>query len=111
MRQALKNFALDEFQHKLRLEGIRDGQVQFHDDEVGNLGIAASVDYVIPHPGMTYKELLAFAIKKEDEAQRLYSKMSQLAKDEKVKEMFRHLAQEEAQHKLNLEFEYDLTAF
>ncbi|MHC4288101.1 MAG: ferritin family protein, partial [Planctomycetota bacterium] len=60
---------------------------------------------------MSYKELLAFAIKQEDAAQKLYAKLAQVTKRDKVKELFTLLAQEEARHKLNLEFEYDLTTF
>lgn len=111
VRKTIENFALDEYQHKLHLEGIRDGLVDFTDNEVGDLELAGSVDEVTPHANMTYKELLAFAIKKEDKAHRIYTQLAQCAKQKNVKELFTRLAHEEAQHRLGLELEYDLTFF
>ncbi len=111
LKRALENLAVDEFQHKLRLEGVRDGQVELIEEEIGSLHIAESIDDVKPRRNMSFKELLAFAIKQESAAQKLYMKLAQITKRPKVKEMFVLLAQEEARHKLNLEIEYDLTTF
>lgn len=111
LREALKNFAADEFQHKLRLEGVRQGQVELTPEEIGTLNIAGSLKETKPRPEMSYKELLAYAIKKEAQAEQLYLKLAQLTKRPKVKELFTLLAQEEARHKFNLEIEYDLTTF
>ena len=72
------------------------------------------VDYVVPaelNENMTYAELLAFGIEKENRAHLLYSNLSSLARTDEVKELFQLLAQEEAEHKLRLEIEYDLTTF
>ena len=111
LKQALKNLAVDEFQHKLRLEGVRDGQVELTEEEIGSLHIAESIDDVKLRRNMSYKELLAYAIKKEDAAQKLYTKLAHMTKRPKIKEVFDLLAQEEARHKLSLEIEYDLTTF
>jgi hypothetical protein len=72
----VENFSADEFQHKLHLEGVRDGEVELTPEEVGSLHIAEEIDPVKPREGMSYKELLAFAIKQEDAAQKLYSKLA-----------------------------------
>jgi rubrerythrin len=111
VRAVVEKFALDEYQHKLHLEGIRDGQAEFCDDKVGDLELAHGLDEVTLHPQMSYKELLAYAIKKEDKAHRLYSQLAQIAKHASVKELFTRLAHEEAQHRLKLELEYDITFF
>jgi rubrerythrin len=111
LRAELENFAVDELQHKLRLEAVRDGRIELTEEEIGSLHIAESIDDVKLRRNMSPKELLAYAIKQEDAAQRLYSQMAQLAKQDDVKELFTLLAQEEAQHKLNLEIEYDLATF
>ena len=60
---------------------------------------------------MSYPELLEFAIQKEAHAEQLYLKLAAATKRDKVRDMFTLLAQQEAQHKLNLEIEYDLTTF
>lgn len=109
VRAAIKKFATDELRHKLRLEGVRDGDVVLQDEEIGSLGIADSLKKEVKlHVDMTYKELLAYAIKKEHQAFQLYSQMAQRIRDPILQEMFTHLAQEEAEHKLKLEIEYDL---
>ena len=111
LRTALKNFAIDEFQHKLRLEGVKEGQIELTPEEIGTLHLAETIEEVKPWPNMSYKDLLALAIKKEAKAEQLYQKLAQLSKRKHVQELFTLLAQEEAQHKLNLEIEYDLTIF
>lgn len=111
LREALKNFAADEFRHKLRLEGVREGQIELTPEEIGTFHIAETIGQVKPRQDMSYKELLELAIKKEAQAEQLYLKLAQLTKRPKVKELFTLLAQEEARHKFNLEIEYDLTTF
>jgi rubrerythrin len=109
VKTAVKQFALDELRHKMRLEGVRDGDVMLRDEEIGSLGVADSLRDVKPHAEMTYKELLAYAVKKEQQAFGFYSQLAKSAKAPIIREMFTHLAQEEAEHKLKLEIEYDLT--
>jgi rubrerythrin len=111
VRKAIENFALDECQHKIRLQALRDGETNYIKDEVGSLDLADCLDDIKPHADMTYKELIAFAIKKEDKAWHAYTKLAHHAKNNDVKELFTKLAKEEAQHRFNLEFEYDLMTF
>ncbi|MHC4292034.1 MAG: ferritin family protein [Planctomycetota bacterium] len=111
LREALKSFAADEFQHKLRLEGVREGQIELTPEEIGTFHIAEQIGYVKPREDMSYKELLAFAIKKEAQAEQLYLKLAEVTKHPEWSELFKLLAQEEARHKFNLEIEYDLTTF
>lgn len=51
------------------------------------------------------------AMKKENRSYRLYTDLAAIAQNKQVKEMFLRSAQEEAEHKLRFEFEYDLTTF
>jgi rubrerythrin len=80
VRAAIENFALDEYRHKLHLEAIRDGEITFTDDEIGSLELADCLDDKKPYSGMTYMELLAFAIKKEDKAHKFYTQLAQRSK-------------------------------
>jgi rubrerythrin len=111
LQKTLQNFALDEFQHKLHLEAVRDGEVLMHPDQVGSLDIADSLIDIEPTKDMDYTEVLALAIRKENAACQLYSKLAEAARDSKTKQILLLLAQEEAKHKLALEIEYDLTTF
>ena len=111
LRQTLEEFAAQEFQHKMHLEGVRDGQVKLTPEEVGSLDIAKHLKPIGLREDMSYPELLEFAIQKEAHAEQLYRKLASITKRPEVKKIFLLLAQEEAQHKLNLEIEYDLTTF
>jgi glycerophosphoryl diester phosphodiesterase len=111
VRQAIENFALDEYRHKLHLEAIRDGEITFTDDEIGSLELADGFDDIKLRAGMTYTELLAYGIKREDKAHRFYTQLAQRSKQKVARELFTQLAQEEAHHRLTLEFEYDLESF
>ena len=60
---------------------------------------------------MTYDQSLVVGMQREKNSFRLYTRLASIARDQDVKDMFSKLAQEEAQHKLQLEIEYDLTTF
>lgn len=106
-----EEFAVDELQHRIRLEAIKAGEVTIQDEEVGSLGIADSLETVEPKVNMTYDQSLVVGMQREKNSFRLYTRLASIARDQDVKDMFSKLAQEEAQHKLQLEIEYDLTTF
>lgn len=111
IRNKLSGFALDEFQHKVRLEAVKDGDILLCQEEVGSLKIADYVDNIEPAADMAYADILALAMNREKASFRLYSNLAALAKNEKTRNIFLLLAQEEAKHKLYLEIEYDLVTF
>jgi rubrerythrin len=53
------------------------------------------------------EEVFIFAMKAEDKASRLYSRLADLELDEQVKKLFTSLACEEKKHKYDLETEYE----
>lgn len=111
MRKVLEDFAEEELEHKGRLEAVRAGNILLKHEEVGNLGIA---DYVVggeAPPDMSYPDVLVFAMKKEKLSYKLYFDLAERAQNRELKDMFSLLAQEEAEHKLRFEVEYDLTTF
>ena len=111
LRETIEGIAVDELQHRIRLEALQAGEVAFDNDEVGSLDIAENVVGVEPYPQMTYTDLLVVAMKKEKAAFRLYTNLASLARNEEHRQMLLNLAQEEAQHKLRLEIEYDWVSF
>ena len=111
MREVLKGFAREEQEHKIKLEDAKAVGMVLVDEEVASLGIADEVEGGEFHPDMSYAEILLFAIKKEDVSVKLYTDMAKIAQDEEVKDMLLQLAQEETEHKLRFEMEYDLTTF
>ena len=63
--------------------------------------------FLEPKTDISYQDALILAAKKEKAAFRLYTKLSDLAQDTELKQLFAALAQEEAKHKLRFEVEYD----
>jgi rubrerythrin len=106
-----EELATDELQHKKRLEAIKAGQVAIRDEEVGSLGIADSIEAAEPKANLTYVQALVMAMQREKEAFRLYKRLASIARNQDVRDILSKLAQEEAEHKLRLEIEYDLTTF
>ena len=111
MRKVLKDFAREEQEHKIKLEDAKAVGMVLKDEEVGSLGIAEYVDGGEARPDMSYADILILAMKKENVSVKLYTDLAKIAQDEEMKDMFLWLAQEETEHKLRFEMEYDLTTF
>lgn len=107
LRQIVERFAIDELQHSIRLRAIRAGEVGFVEGEVATLGVAERLGEIEPHPGMSYRDLLCIALTQEKAAFRLYTNLASIARRPEIRAALLGLAQEEAQHKLRLEIEYD----
>jgi rubrerythrin len=109
MRKVCEELAQEELEHKakLELEVMKTGKVV---SEAGQPVLNIS-DY-ISEPGnpidMNYKELLVFAIKKEETSVRLYSDLANIVGDEESREVLLALADEENQHRLRFELEYNV---
>jgi rubrerythrin len=62
------------------------------------------IDY---EPGMTYKDILIVAMKREEKAMNFYNDFGEKTGDKEHRKLFQLLAQEESKHKLRLETMYD----
>jgi rubrerythrin len=111
MRKVLKGFAKEEQEHMMKLEDAKAEGIILKDEEVSGLGIAEDIEGGEARPDMSYADILIFAMKKEDVSVNLYTDLAKMVQDEELKEMFLQLAQEETEHKLRFELEYDLTTF
>ncbi|MHC4174935.1 MAG: ferritin family protein, partial [Planctomycetota bacterium] len=87
------------------------GKIALEREEVGDLGIADTLEDIKPHAGMDYRELLVFAIKKENISHRLYAIMASVFSEPELKDIFRKLSEEEADHKRRFEIEYESMTF
>ena len=111
MAKVLSDLALEELGHKVKLEAVKAGEIEIDEEEVGNLGIADNVEDVIPDAKMSYLDLLVMGMKKEEAAHKLYTDLAIIAQEQELRDIFLKLAQEEAEHKLRFEIEYDLMTF
>ena len=60
---------------------------------------------------ISWEYLLVLAMNREKAAFRIYTNLASIATEKECHDVLLGLAQEEAQHKLRLEIEYDLTTF
>ena len=111
MAEVLLDLALQESGHKAQLEAVKAGSIVIDDQEVGDLGITNKVKDVEPYAKMNYVDLLVIGMKKEEAARKLYTDLATVAQTQEIRDIFLKLAQEEAEHKMRFELEYDLTTF
>jgi rubrerythrin len=111
MAKVFSDLASKELEHKEKLKAVKAGQISIDEENVGNLGITDHVKSVEPHAKMSYVDMLIVGMKKEETSRKLYSDLANLAQNQDLKEIFLKLAQEEAEHKLRFEIEYDLMTF
>jgi rubrerythrin len=111
MTKVLSDLAAEEVEHKEKLEAVKAGEISIGEEEVGKLGIEEYVQDVEQHPKMSYVELLVVGMKKEEFSRKLYTDLATIAQTQEMKDIFLKLAQEEAEHKLRFEIEYDLMTF
>jgi len=107
----LSELALQESEHKSRLEAIKAGKIHIAEQEVGDLGITDHVEDIEPYARMNYVDLLVVGMKKEEAARKLYTDLATAAQTQEQRNIFLKLAQQEAEHKMWFELEYDLTTF
>lgn len=108
MSKAVEGFAQEELQHYSKLKAIMAGRKVFRHEEISDLGISEILEDVQPHANMEYRELLAFAAKKENLSQKLYNKLASIFSEPELRDTFLKLANEEAGHKRRFEMQYKL---
>jgi rubrerythrin len=111
MAKVLSDLASEELEHKAKLEAVKAGEISIDEEVVGNLGITSHVKDVEPYAKMSYVDLLVVGMKKEETSRKLYADLATIAQKHELKDIFLKLAQEEAEHKLRFEIEYDLMTF
>jgi rubrerythrin len=111
LARTLKGLAAEELDHETELEAIKFGKVALINQEVGKLNIVDYTKDVQPGPDMSYTDLLIIGMKKEETSRALYVNLASIAAKQNIKDTFLKLAQNEAEHKLRFELEYDLMIF
>ncbi len=108
LRELLLELQAEEKKHKELLQDITS-------EAIGNLGTHKVLDLKIsdflteepPSPDMTFQDLLIFAAKKEQQAVELYTRMKAAVNSDELKKMFDFFVEQEKEHKLKLETEYE----
>lgn len=109
LRETLISFAAMEQQHKEKLLALKQSGVDLHPSRVEALDLKVA-EYMVAsemRPDMSYQEILTLAMRREKAAHDLYMDLAAGATTADVRDAFLVLAQEEANHKLYFETEYD----
>ncbi len=109
MKEAFMSFAKEEWQHKAKLTQVKNGKKMLSaESKVADLKIS---DYLQNKTELSkdadYGQALLLAMQAEKEAYRLYTSLALATDDPEIKQLLTGLANEEANHKLRFEIEYD----
>ena len=108
IRKMFMEFSEEELQHKNKLENIKMGSLEFLPTAAAvNLGLGEILVDVAPTGGMDYQDALILAMKKEKAAYHMYTRLAGVASDPVIRDLLTGLANQEANHKLRFEIEYD----
>ncbi len=96
--------------HVNALEEIRDNVFSRENISIPKVEDLHIADYLVEPDSegkLTYQEILVLAMKREEKAYALYTKLAEKSEDDIVKKLFLKLAGEEAKHKNHFEKIYD----
>ena len=102
-----ESFAEEENMHEAKLREVKGNLMMTEEIKVKDLKISDYSVNVKIEAAMNYQDALLLAMKKEKASFKLYTILSQIAKDPEVKKLLKALAVEESNHKLRFEIEYD----
>ena len=103
-------FAAEERKHKALLEDFEGNKDKIAAYKLKWIPDLKRSDYMVEmtyEKGMHYADILRLAMKREEQALKLYNELQDRAKHPEHKKIFKMLCQEEAKHKLFLETLYD----
>ncbi len=110
MKEALKEFAIEEQKHCAMLEGLAEDKEQIENysfQSITDLKISDYMTEIQYKAGMSYIDLLNVAMKREEQAFKFYNRLVDGVDNKELLKVFKILANEEAKHKNFLETQYD----
>ncbi len=109
-KKTLQEMAAEERKHQAMLEKIEQSDKPLEGYDWKWIPDMKRSDYMVDltyEKGMHYTDILRLAMKREENALKLYNELREKAQDEAQEKIFKMLCQEEAKHKLFLETLYD----
>lgn len=112
-RKMFLDFAREEKKHQYLLENLDcTGECSLVTQDykfkwIGDLKRSDLMVDIALEKGMSYRDILLIAMKREEKALKLYNELQQQSETGTARNIFKILCQEEARHKLGLEKLYD----
>ena len=110
-KDTLEYLAKEELEHKAFLQSCFTPQGCTLAGEAQNVHLAELLEAPVISAGMTIKEVLAIAAKREEGAYRFYQALASLQPPGDVQAFLTKMAKVELQHKEKVEYLYDNAAF
>lgn len=110
IKETFVNFANEEKKHANLLKGIAENNDRIDEYELKDIPDLKISDYMVEteyQEGMFMQDILRLAMKREENAVKLYQDLGTQVGNAKFQKVFQMLAQEEQKHKLALESMYD----
>jgi rubrerythrin len=110
LKETFERFAKEEEKHVALLSDISGNKAKIDSYEFKTITDLKISDYMVEveyEEGMPMPEILKLAMKREENAVKLYSMLADQTDNEEAKKVFMILVQEESKHKLGLESMYD----
>lgn len=112
LKATFTELAEEEKKHKVTLEAFINNETkQMHFKETADYKISESIELPKLTANMSFADGLALAMKKEEEAMKMYQDFANASDNNAQKEMFVQLAIMEKGHKTRLEDIYSSTAY
>lgn len=109
-RQTLEEMAREELKHKELLENLGENEAALSEYKFKWIPDMKRSDFMVDltyEKGMHFADILRLAMKREEQALKMYNELLDKTEIESHKIVFKVLCQEEAKHKLFLETLYD----
>jgi rubrerythrin len=111
LKRTFAELADEEAKHRKFLEGLTSGKTQMHFEEAKDYKVSQTIEKPKLSLGMKPVDAIALAVKNEEEAMDLYTKMADCSTGAEQKKMFQSLANMEQGHKVKLEETFTNMAF
>lgn len=112
LKATFTELAEEEKKHKITLEAFLNNETkQMQFKEIADYKISESIELPKLTSDMSFADGLALAMKKEEEAMKMYEEFANASDNESQKELFMQLAIMEKGHKTRLEDIYSSTAY
>jgi rubrerythrin len=110
VREALEEMVAEEKKHEAILKNLEGNKELLESYDFEWVPDMKRSDYLVDlkyEPGMHYADLLRLAMKREEQALKMYNELQKKTNNEEYIKLFKVLCQEEAKHKMFLETLYD----
>ncbi len=108
LKKLLQELQEEEKNHKKLLQGLDEDKIQSYEpSQVIDLKVSDYLEEGVIEEDMDFQDALIIAAKKEKSSIELYLELSKKAETEELKKLFDYLVEQEKNHKLKLENEYE----